>query len=479
MRYRFGSGDDGPIDFSAMNRVLECGVFGSQRTSRFKALVRNLLRRVEVDKAVLVILLGRIWQVPQALITMWMISRCLTLELQGFYYVFFSVTALRSFFELGFSLVVMVVASNEWARLEMGDRRNVVGDARALSRLVSLGRLSCMWYAVASLLYVLVVGLFGYLFFASKSYADVVWKLPWGLLTLLSGLAMWTMTLVSILEGCNQVFSSNLYRLFGTASGSLLLWVSLALGGELWSPAVLTGASLAFNLLLFLKYREFFKPFLELPSGDTIDWRTEIWPMQWRLGMSGLVNYFAYSLLNPVMFHYHGPAVAGQTGMTKQAVDGLLTTCMAWVSAKAPTYGVLVGRRDYEALDCLWLRSSLVGLAFMVVGAISFLGVLYALNLSGYELAGRFLPLIPTGLFLLAGVLMLISQCESAYLRAHRQEPIVVMSVCTSLTIGLLVWWLGSVWGPVGAAAGYLAAMVMVVLWETHIFLRCRVEWHQ
>ena len=42
----------------------------------------------------------------------------------------------------------------------------------------------------------------------------------------------------------------------------------------------------------------------------------------------------------------------------------------------------------------------------------------------------------------------------------------------------VLVWWLGGRFGPAGAGAGYLGVMVVVVIWETAIWRRCRARWH-
>lgn len=100
--------------------------------------------------------------------------------------------------------------------------------------------------------------------------------------------------------------------------------------------------------------------------------------------------------------------------------------------------------------------------------------MIYLLPRFSLELAGRFLPIEPT-LFLGAGaVLLQVSQCQTAYMHAHKEEPIVVMSVTTSLVIGLLVIVLGSQFGPTGAAIGYLGMMAVGVGWETSILKRFR-----
>jgi O-antigen/teichoic acid export membrane protein len=117
-----------------------------------------------------------------------------------------------------------------------------------------------------------------------------------------------------------------------------------------------------------------------------------------------------------------------------------------------------------------------VSFAVLTAGASTLWSLVYLLNALENPLAGRLLGPGPTGLLLLAAMLMQVSQCQTAYMRAHRQEPIVVLSVTSSLAIGLSVWLLGSRWGPTGATAAYLGVMVVLVVWETAVWRRFRAE---
>ena len=232
--------------------------------------------------------------------------------------------------------------------------------------------------------------------------------------------------------------------------------------------------------LLGVQYRRFLEPFFNLSVGPCINWRTEIWPMQWRLAISGLVNYFAFSLFNPVIFYYHGAAVAGQMGMTWTIVTAVQSVSLMWLYLKVPRFGMLIAQKDYTGLDKLWLRTSLVSLALIASAAGVAWLLIYGLHVLNVPLAKRLLPPLPTGLFLLSAVFMQVSQCQTAYLFAHKQHPFLVMSVTASLLIGLLVWLLGSHFGPVGAAVGYLSVVACIIVpWETAVWFRCRSEWHK
>lgn len=443
--------------------------------------LRGLLYRAEVDRAVIFALLTQVWQLLAGPVTLLLIAHYFTPELQGFYYTFASLLALQSFVELGFYLVIINVASHEWGHLGLDSDRRIVGEPASLSRLVSLGRLIFKWYAVASAIFVVGVSIVGFGFFSRDQKSDILWQQPWLAIVLLTGLLLWTLPFNSLLEGCNQVAKINQFRLVQAMLANLSLWPTIVLGGGLWAAVAYSGTRLLCNLyLLLIHYRRFFVPFFTHPAGPRIRWRTEILPMQWRLGLSGLVNYFAFSLFNPVMFHYHGAAVAGQIGMTWQVVSTVQTVALAWVHTKVPRFGMLIARKDYAGLDRFWLRTSLVSLAVVSGGAGAVWLLVYGLNALHVPLAQRLLALSPTGLLLLAAILMQVSQCQSAYLRAHKREPIMVMSVTSSLVIGLLVWLLGSRFGPLGAAAGYLAVVAgYIIPYETAIWFRCRAKWHK
>jgi O-antigen/teichoic acid export membrane protein len=446
-------------------------------TARF----RWLLKQLEIDRAVVFVLLNRGWQFLAGPITLLLIARYFSPEVQGFYYTFDSLLALQSFVELGFFLVIINVASHEWAGLGLDSTGRIVGEPQALSRLVSLGRLIFKWYAVASAIFVVGVGTIGCVFFAQSSHPGIQWQAPWMVLVIVTGLLLWVLPFNSLLEGCNQVAAINQFRLKQAMLGNLVLWLTLALGGGLWVPVVSAGVRLLYDLyLLLVRYRRFFQPFFEPPTGACIHWRTEIWPMQWRLALMGMVNYFAYSLFTPVMFQYHGAAAAGQMGMTLQILSVVQGVALAWVYPKVPRFGILIANKDYAALDRFWLRVSLVSL-FVVSGGSAFVWLLvYGLNILQVPLQERLLEPLPIGLFLLATILMQIIQCQAAYLRAHKQEPLVVSGVVSSLATGLLVWELGRRFGSTGAAAAYLLVIAVVSLpWDTIIWFRCRSQWHK
>lgn len=444
-----------------------------------RRIFTRVLRRAEVDRAVFFGGLTSVWQLGSASVTMVMIARYLSAETQGFYYTFASLLALQTYVELGLSVVVLNRASHEWAHLRVDEAGRIAGDAAALSRLVSLGRFAVSWYAAASALFVIGAGIAGHLFF-SREQAAVAWRGPWWGLVVLTGLLLWALPLNSLLEGCNQVATVQKFRLSQAVLRTTALWAALALDSGLWALVAATVVSVMRDAYLVgVQYRGFFEPFLSPPRGPRIGWKTEIWPMQWRLAVSGMASYFLFQAFTPVMFQYWGATVAGQMGMTMAMVFVIQGVASVWLQARVPRFGMLIAHRDYAGLDRLWWRTTWAAVGTTALAAAGAWLLVWGLNAFETTLAQRLLPPASAGLLLLGAVFMAAGYCQTAYLRAHRQEPIFMLSVVTSLLMGGLVWLLGSSFGPIGAAAAYLIVVAGISMpWETVIWLRCRAKWH-
>jgi O-antigen/teichoic acid export membrane protein len=439
----------------------------------------RLLDTLGLNPAVVFTLLTRAWQTVAGAVTLVLIAYFFAPDVQGFYYTFSSLLALQTFVELGLYIVIVNRASHEWSKLRLDDAGAVAGDAAALSRLGSLVRFIARWYTVVSLLFVLGVGIAGHVFFSESRSTNVAWEAPWATVVVLAAIQLWLMPFLSLLEGCNQVVAVNRFRFAQAVVEALAMWLLFAAGAELWVVA----GSLAVRVLATLwflghGYGRFFRSALQVRSQERIRWREELWPMQWRLAAQLLVNSIAFSLFTPVMFHFYGAEVAGQTGMTLQIIGVVTTMAHAWVETKVPHFGALVVRRDYAELDRIWWQASKLSYGFAVAASLVIWLAVLALDVTGVEFASRILGPLPTALFLIAYGLTHVTHFQGLYLRAHAREPFLMLGVLGGLLIGGLVFVFGSTYGPTGAAASFLAVIaVLIVPVSTVIWIRRRAEW--
>lgn len=432
-----------------------------------------------MDRAVGFALGSRMWTFVAGPITALLIVYYMPADVQGFYYTFGSLIALRSFFELGLSSVIVSHVSHEWARLRFGVHGELEGEENARARLVSIGRFVLYWYGVACLALMFVVGPLGWYFFSVGSGHSVSWHGPWLVLVGLASVQFLTAPALSILEGCNQVGTVSAFRALQVLGTSLLVWLGLLGGAELWVVVFASACALVTDLVLILgRFRRFFVVFITGKASKMLSWKNEIWPMQWRLGMQGAVSYFAVSLSNPVIFHFHGPSEAGRFGMTASLVGALAAAALVWMRANVPRFGMLVAQRSFLSLDRLAKRLfALSGFVYILGGFAMFLVVLI-LREYGHPLADRIVGPLPLALLLANSLLGHISQSQAMYLRAHRREPWALLGTSASVLTGAGVWFLGARFGVTGAAmAGFLVSVALVLPVGTWLFMKKRSLW--
>jgi O-antigen/teichoic acid export membrane protein len=189
--------------------------------------------------------------------------------------------------------------------------------------------------------------------------------------------------------------------------------------------------------------------------------------------------YFIFQLFNPVLFNYHGPIVAGQMGMTLTAANALLAGGMTVLNAKTPEFGKLIAVRDWEGLDRLFFRVTRHALTLVLVGAVVGFLAIWQLQVH-FTIGHRF---IPAGLAALLFGTVFFQAAAGAfanYLRAHKKEPLMKMTILASLLQGSGTWYLGKHYASIGVTAGFFAVTACFVFpYVLFVWRRCRQEWHR
>lgn len=297
---------------------------------------------------------------------------------------------------------------------------------------------------------------------------------------MVTGLTLCVVPIWALLEGCNQVSNVYTYRLIQFVAISVVAWVAIYVGAGLWVASIsgITGL-LATMVPIGRRYGGFIRTILlAQPKGPRLNWRTDILPMQWRIALSWISGYFVFSLFTPVLFHYQGSVVAGQMGMTLAFVGALMAVASSWVTPKAPRLAILIAQQRYSELDRLFWRITIVVFATTVVGALSIWLLVFALNRLHHPFANRLLSSVSTGYMLLATIIVSVSLPMSTYLRAHKKEPLLALSVIGGLLTGATVIVLGKYYSADGVAIGYLIVTAIVTPFVALIWYRRRGDWH-
>ncbi|WP_245536446.1 lipopolysaccharide biosynthesis protein [Terriglobus saanensis] len=445
------------------------------------SLWRRTVKRAGIDRAIGYTILARGWSSSAGLITVALIAHTLTRAQQGFYYTFGSLVALQIVFELGFSVVVLQMATHETAQLQILDDGRVLGDLRARQRLASVLQKAVKWYTLAAVLMGCVLLPVGWRFFVgSPGAGDTAWRGPWIAVVLASCFTFQIDPIFSFLEGCGMVSRVARTRFTQSILGSSLAWAALLLHRGLFAPSMLiTGQAIAGAYFLWTR-RKLLVGLLRMTVGEhAIHWGTEVWPFQWRVAISYASGFLIFQLFNPVLLRFYGPVVAGQMGMSLNISNALAAVAVAWINTKAAMFGTMIARREYGALDRLFFRSVAQTMLLCVSGSVVAWSLVVLMGYEHVKFAQRLLSPLPFALLLATMCLNLTVSSMALYLRAHKQEKFLLNSVLGGIVVATSTLTLGRWYGPTGMTAGHLTATLLIGIgMGSYTFVKYRRLWH-
>jgi hypothetical protein len=452
------------------------------RSMRTEHIRRWIQRVLGLDRAVIFTVLARGWSGGAAIITVILIAKFLSPAEQGYYYTFSSLVALQVVFELGFSFVILQLAAHESAHLRFENQGAIFGDPVAHSRLASVLQKTVRWYSAAAFLMAALLLPAGFQFFSTHRQADlsVPWRLPWVAVVLAATLTFQMDPVFSFLEGCGLVPQVARMRFTQAISGGVMAWTALALGHGLFAPAlIITGQAAAGAAFLFSQRRLLLPLLRHNTAGNVVGWRNEIWPFQWRIAISWISGYFVFQLFNPVLFAYRGPAEAGKMGMSLNIASGLSAVALAWMNTKASPFGRMIAHAEYDLLDQLFFRTLWQSALLLTAGGMTLLLCLVEVSRRFPNLAERVLSPPTFGILLATVLCNYIVVSEAIYLRAHKREPFMALSVAVGVLTALSTLLLSKPWGAPGVTVGYFCTSGLFGLaWGTFIFITKRRQWH-
>lgn len=451
-------------------------------------VIKSFAKRLGIDGAIAFTSGARIVQGFTGVGSIFFISTFLTGVEQGFYYTFGSLLALQVFFELGLTGIMTQYVAHEASHLTLDSDGNYSGNDYFKSRLASLLIFCLKWYSALCIIVFLFLIIFGNIYFAH--YGDtqsegVEWELPWLLVVIASSMQLFVSPFTAILKGLGFVKEMSKITFWGQIIIPLFTWGGLALGVKLY----VLGISNVLSILIWFvfAYRDglltILKKLLIVEVTDRVNYLKEIFPYQWRISLSWISGYFIFQLFNPVLFATEGPTVAGQMGMTLQALNAINALSLSWMNTKVPLYSNYIARKEYVQLDTLF-NKTLRQMTFVCASLlIMFFGVIVLLkvtnfSLNGSILADRFLDYIPMILMMIPIFLNQFIGSWATYLRCHKQEPYLINSVVGGILCLLSTFFLGRAFGLYGITIGYCCIQILMFPWGYNIYRTKKAEWH-
>lgn len=451
-------------------------------------ILKKIINKIGIDKSIAYISGARVVQAFTGIGSIFFISKFLTGIEQGFYYTFGSIVAIQVFFELGLTGIIVQYVAHETSHLKIVGE-NIEGDEKYKSRLSSLLHFCVKWYSVISVLLFITLLIAGFAFFNSygSNHKNVEWRLPWIFICIGTIIKLFQSPLNSYIEGMGYVKEMCKVSFWQQIILPLSAWIGLAFDFKLY----VVGISSILSALIWNVYvrHTFLWPLLKniwnTKISERIRYMKEIFPYQWRIALSWISGYFIFQLFNPVLFATDGPVVAGQMGMTLNVLNAVQAFALSWISTKIPLMSKLIALKDYNQLDDIFNTTvkQMIKVCVCMLG-IMFIGIwfLQVSNLSIGKhgpLYQRFLGILPILLLALPMIMNMYINSWATYLRCHKREPFLLLSVCCGMASLVSALTFGKLYGLYGLLISYFLITVISLLWGRRIYVNKKKLWHE
>ncbi len=425
-----------------------------------------------LDFHVLAMLLSRGWNVIAGATTVILLPLCLDPIEQGYYYTITSLLGLQILFELGLGQVIIQLVGYEVAHLDIVDDKKFAGDPARLDRLSSLIQLLRRWYIFAALFFGFAAGVGGGIFLAYRgALPPAQWVGIWAVMIACTTINLMYLPALAMFEGCGRIGQIARLRMAQSIIGYGGLWLGLAVGVGLWSAVMVPLAS-AVTTGVWLRHAHAYNWLIErvVKPTNRIAWRQEVLPFQGRIAISALSGYFLFYAFTPLIFSNSGAVEAGRFGIAMTVFNALSAVGTSWVYAKTPAMATHIARGERKELDSIFYSVFKRSLIFTVSAAVAVVVCATLLRSAGVSQMERFAS--PSVLACLA----IVCCCNcivfslAAYMRAHREEPMHVVSVIGAIAATLIAYF-GSRFGVLPMSVMYAALTGLFILpWTILLF---------
>jgi hypothetical protein len=403
-----------------------------------KARALHWVSLLGVDFHVATTLLMRGWTIIAGGVMVLAIPATLSPQQQGYYFTFASLLGLQVFFELGLNQVLTQITSKEMALRTPGAG---VDEDVHLGRIRSTILMLRKWYTVAAVLFFVSALLAGAVLFQREgSLPAAEWVGPWLGLAAFTAVNLYFSPMLAITEGCGQVGQVARLRLRQSMVGFGCTWIGLYAGIGLWAIPLNAFVAIIWTSRWLQGKDHVLRMFGDTRQGkksQSIDWRREVFPFQWRIAVSWMSGYLMYQMFTPLVFVHLGAATAGQLGLTIAIFTAIQSMGVSWFNARIPAMTRCISQGKRQELNALFRATFVRATGLTLAGCVAVLLAVMAMHGLHLQHASRLTALSTMFAVAVGTVTNTAVYGAATYMRAHGKEPMLPVSVTAAvLTLG-------------------------------------------
>lgn len=419
--------------------------------------------------------INQLWKLFSGPILLILIPIYLCAEAQGYWYTFISLAALAVFADMGFSTILLQFSAHEFAYLKFESNKTLTGDVYHLERLATLLKFAVKWSIGMGLIAFPIILIIGFLILNQKR-TEIDWFIPWVVYGLASVLVFFNSMLLSFIEGCDSVGEIQKIRFFISFTTVISTVCFLFFGLELYSLVL----SLFFGgfvgiIIIFSKFKNMFVQLTYIASSISHNWKIEILPLLGKYAISWISGYFIFSIFTPIAFHYYGSIEAGQVGLSMAICTAIFGISNIWMTIIVPKINMLVSHKDYDTLNLLFRKYLILSVITFIFGIIIFFVIIIIFK-DYIPFYGRLISIYSFVIISIAWFIQIIINALATYMRAHKEEPLVLPSFVSAIYISFTTWLIAMNLPFEYFFIGFLSSYILGLPWVLLIFRKYKVR---
>lgn len=399
--------------------------------------------RANSTRAVLVF---RIVQLASYGVTTLLVPFSVNSSVLGIYYLFISMLGAQVLFELGLNQATLQISAHVTNKASNKYKEFI-------SWIDGL-------YLKISLQYFLIGGFLGATYLLFFNEFDINKTICyWIILVFSSALLMRISYRFTLIEAEGLVSYSYFLRAFILLLASIIAWIFILNGIGLESLLVFYFVqALLAHIFLLRKY-----PIQKIIVGSVNDYTQELIHFKKKLGISYLAGYLTYNSIVPIVFALVSGEAAGQVGLTFAIFSSLTLLSSSFASAKNHDFTAYIVNENFFELNTLFKKQFFLTISSAFLLLIFLIFLIDNIEFFSAKFAVRILPLELCLFSGLSSVANTAIYSMAIYVRAHKEEPFVAISIFSGL-ISIVLIFIGSIFGVFWAVILYSFSILFISL---------------
>lgn len=424
------------------------------------------------DRAIFYSLLGTVLRILFAPISLLLVSFKLTPELQGFYYLFFSIAGLQAIAEIGFSHTLVQGISHEMSYVSFNNK-TFKGETDSIFRIEETIKLGFMWFSILSAICLFIVYPVGMFIMYPKADSSV-WLLPWTVFMLFFSINLCSYPVNFFFEGVLQlerIYKTRFYtQLLTTFVFALLLFFDF---GLFCAIASAVSSFLVNFTVLYYPYRGFFNKYVfKIPSRKFVK---SILGWQLKVGFVWSTGYLYWQLPTVVIFSCLGPVLSGQFSMTINIINSITGLGQIFVKTKAAILGEMRAAKKIEEAQKLYKKSCRMSYHTVFISFIVFF--VFWLIFPNFVVFGRTMSIIQTLILSAVFFINQITLNQAMYARCMKDEPFMRLSIFVNFAFPVILltslFFCNNLWGVI---LSFSILHIIELVWGYKIYNRVLIN---